>query len=54
MSVDAKKGYGSTLALIVLGLIALYCGSQWLMVLIPAAFLVWYAGARFRFRRSRS
>jgi hypothetical protein len=54
MSADAKKGYGLTLALIVFGLLALYGGAQWLMILIPAAFLVWYAANRATLRRSRS
>jgi len=54
MSADTRKGYGSTLALIVLGVLALYGGAQWLMILIPAAFLVWYAATRANLRRSRS
>jgi hypothetical protein len=54
MSADNKKGYGSTVVLIVLGMLALYSGAQWLMVLIPAALLVWYAAARPGFRRSRN
>jgi hypothetical protein len=54
MSADAKKGYGSTLALIALGVLALYASPQWLMILIPAAFLIWYAATRATLRRSRS
>lgn len=54
MSADKRKGYGSTLALIVLGVLALYGGVHWLMILIPAAFLVWYAATRANLRRSRS
>jgi hypothetical protein len=42
MSVDAKKGYGSTLVLLVLGLLVLHFGANWLPVLIPVALLVWY------------
>jgi len=44
MSVEAKRGYGSTLALLLLGVLALYFGAAWLVVLIPAAVLVWYEG----------
>lgn len=43
MSADAKRHYGSTLALLALGLLALFCGTRWLVALIPAAALVWYA-----------
>lgn len=43
MSKEAKKGYGSTLALLSLGVLAFYGGSAWLLVLIPAAVLVWRA-----------
>ncbi len=42
MSAESKKGYGSTLVLIMLGVLALYSGAQWLMVLIPAALFVRY------------
>jgi hypothetical protein len=42
MSAEAKKEYGSSVALIVFGLLALYFGVHWLLVLIPAATLVWY------------
>lgn len=53
MSVEAKKSYGSTLMLLVLGVVALYGGANWLVVLIPAAMLVWYAaGASWRTRRN--
>jgi len=48
MSAEAKKSYGSTLALLMLGLLALYGGTSWLLVLIPAAVLVWYAAAAAR------
>jgi hypothetical protein len=54
MSRDTKKGYGSTLALMVLGVLALYGGAHWLLVLIPAAVLVCYAAAGTAFRRGRS
>jgi hypothetical protein len=42
MSAEAKKEYGSTLALIIFGLMALFLGVNWLSLLIPAAALVWY------------
>jgi hypothetical protein len=32
MSVDAKKGYGSTAALLVFGVLAFYGGTPWLLV----------------------
>ncbi len=53
MSVEAKKGYGSTLVLLLLGLLAFYGGSAWLLVLIPAAVLVWRAAGEPA-RRSRN
>ena len=34
---------GSTVALILLGMVALFGGPKWLGLLIPAAMLVWYA-----------
>ena len=38
-----------TLILILLGIAALYGGSRWLTILIPAAILVWYgAGPALR------
>ena len=45
MSTESKKSMGWTIVLILLGLVALYAGSNWLAILIPAALLVWY-GAR--------
>jgi hypothetical protein len=45
VSKDAKKGYGSMLALVVFGVLALYLGWRWLPLLIPAAALVWYGAA---------
>jgi hypothetical protein len=43
MTVNAKKSMGWTIVLILFGLIALFGGDQWLVLLIPAAILVWYA-----------
>jgi hypothetical protein len=42
MSAEAKTGYGSTLALLLFGVLALYLGARWLVLLIPAAMLIWY------------
>ncbi len=42
MSAEAKTGYGSTLALLLFGVLALYLGAHWLVLLIPAAVLIWY------------
>ncbi len=54
MSAHAKRSYGSTLALLTLGVLALYAGPRWLAVLIPAAGLAWYAASGVPFRRSRN
>jgi hypothetical protein len=54
MSADAKRGYGSTVVLMFLGLLAIYAGPSWLVVLIPAAILAWYAAARTALRGSRN
>ncbi|HKN15360.1 MAG TPA: hypothetical protein VJX47_00345 [Candidatus Sulfotelmatobacter sp.] len=54
MSADAKKGYGSTVVLMILGILALYGGASWLLALIPVAILVWYAAASAIFRQSRN
>lgn len=45
MSADAKRSMSSTIVLIVLivlGMPALYGGTRWLGLLIPAAALIWY------------
>jgi hypothetical protein len=42
MSADSKKSMGWTVVLLLLGMAALYGGSKWLSLLIPAALLVWY------------
>ncbi len=54
MSSDAKKAYGSAVVLVILGMLVLYGGASWLLALIPAAILVWYAVAGPIFRRSRN
>jgi hypothetical protein len=42
MSADSKTSMGLMAVLIFLGIAALYGGSEWLTVLVPAAVLVWY------------
>ncbi len=54
MSADVRKGYGSTLLMVFLGVLALYGGASWLPLLVPAAALVWYAASRPAVRRSRN
>jgi len=39
---NSGKMLGSTALLILLGMAALYGGSKWLSLIIPAALLVWY------------
>lgn len=53
MSKTSKKSLTSTLTLILLGLIALFGGVKSLVVLIPAAIIVWY-GADPVLRRDRN
>jgi hypothetical protein len=45
MSMDAKKSMGWMVVLILLGVAALVGGAMWLVVLIPAATLVWLGAA---------
>jgi hypothetical protein len=54
MSANAKKGYGSTMILMILGVLALYGSARRLIALIPVAALVWYAAARAIFNTNRS
>ena len=42
MSLSFKKSMGGTVALILFGLLALTLGTHWLVLLVPAAALVWY------------
>jgi hypothetical protein len=53
MSAHSKKSMTSTFVLIVLGMAALYGGSKWLTIVIPAALLVWFT-ARPRLRTGRN
>ena len=43
MSADSKKSMGWTIVLILLGIVALVGGVKWLVLLIPAAVLIWYS-----------
>jgi hypothetical protein len=53
MSADLKKSTSATAIFVILGIAALFCGAQWLTVLIPAAILVWYgAGSTHRTGRN--
>jgi len=54
MSADAKRKYGSTMVLIILGIFALYGGARWLLVLVPAAVVIWYATSGADFKKSRN
>ena len=42
MSMNSKKSMGWTVVLILLGIVAFVGGMKWLVVLIPAAMMVWY------------
>jgi hypothetical protein len=42
MSADSKKSMGWTIVLVLLGVVALVGGVKWLVLLIPAAMLIWY------------
>jgi hypothetical protein len=53
MSMNSKKTISGTTILIILGLVALFSGEKWLVLLIPAAMLVWY-GARPTLRSGRN
>jgi hypothetical protein len=53
MSANSKKSMVWTVVLILLGMAALYGGSKWLAILIPAALCVWYA-AKPRLRTGRN
>jgi len=45
MSTNWKKSTGATLALILLGALVMIAGVKSLLVMIPAAALVWYAAS---------
>ena len=45
MSRNSKQSMAWTVVLILFGLVALFGGVRWAIVLIPAAVLIWYAAA---------
>ena len=45
MTMHSKKSLGWTIVLIIFGLVALFGGVKWAILLIPAAMLVWYIAA---------
>jgi hypothetical protein len=48
MSKNSKKSIGWSTVLILFGLVTLFGGAKWLVLLIPAAMLIWYsAGPMF-------
>ncbi len=51
VSAEAKKHYGSMVAFLALGILALYGGPQ--LLLLPAATVVWY-GANPKLRSGRN
>ncbi len=53
MSANSKKSMGWMIVLILLGMAALYGGSKWLSLLIPAAVIVWIS-ARPSLRTGRN
>jgi hypothetical protein len=53
MSANSKKSIGWSIVLMLLGMVAIYAGAKSLIVLIPAAILVWF-GARPILRSGRN
>lgn len=53
MNKDVQKSIAAALALILLGILVLLAGERSIIVLIPAAVLVWY-GTAPKLRRSRN
>jgi hypothetical protein len=41
MSRESKKSASWAIVLVLLGLLAFYGGTRWLLVLIPAALMIW-------------
>lgn len=54
MSAEVKRSYGLTFVLFTLGVLAVYGGTRWLLILIPAALIAWYAAGGSRSVRSRN
>jgi p-aminobenzoyl-glutamate transporter AbgT len=42
MSMESKKSIGTTVILMIFGVLAMYAGLKSLVVLIPAAVLIWH------------
>ncbi|MGH9494164.1 MAG: hypothetical protein ACRD3B_04135 [Candidatus Sulfotelmatobacter sp.] len=42
MKANFKQSIGSTLLLILLGTVVFLAGAKWLVVVVPAALLVWF------------
>jgi hypothetical protein len=53
MNANLKRSTGASAALVLLGILVLLTGERSLIVLIPAAVLVWY-GTTPKLRRSRN
>ena len=53
MSLQSKKSISLTVVLVILGVLALYSGTRWLAILVPAGFLVWRV-AQPTFRSDRN
>jgi hypothetical protein len=53
MSANSNKSVVASSALIVLGILVMLAGEKYLIVLVPAAVLVWY-GVAPRLRRNRN
>jgi len=45
MSANSKKSIGWSILLVSFGVVAIFAGTNWLWVLIPAAVLVWFSAA---------
>ena len=41
MSRESKKSASWAIVLVLLGLLAFYAGTRWLLVLIPVALMIW-------------
>jgi hypothetical protein len=52
MTADGKRKYRSAIVLIFLGILALYGGAPWLLLLIPAALLICYATTGEQFKKA--
>jgi hypothetical protein len=53
MSRESKKSVSWTIVLVLLGLLAFYGGTGWLLVLVPAALVIWgIAGPAVRNQRN--